>query len=310
MFNSDRKKAFDKLRILTKDLCLDLTGINKRVCYYIEDVLRLIKKEIGLHKIRSIFLFGSQIPQNSEESNISDCDLLIIFDNDVSKKSIQHLEKFFISLEIKHNFRDEDSSFMKKLLGDIQYHTGIFKSHFFSTEKSWKRGKFHKIFNVNYLFSKLLAPKRLVLGSVIKNSNLLYGEDLRGKIEDKIKITSFDITKSLIMNSLLSFFSFIIAPFESLSSIKYQLEAVKWSLRASDYYLFESTDTLVRVINRIKILKKTNYKQNDQEFYKKFIFLRNHPRSAYIFMFKSFLKIFKIHLTAIHYKKELRDFRT
>lgn len=307
--NSDRKKAFEKLRILTKDLCLDLNGINKRVCYYIEDVLKLVKKELGLQKIRSIFLFGSQIPQNSEESNISDCDLLIIFDNDVSKKSIQELEKFFISLEIKHNFRDKDSSFMKKLLGDIQYHTGIFKSHFLSTEKSWKKRKFHKIFNVNYLFSQLLAPKRLVLGSVIKNSNLLYGEDLRDQIEDKIKINSFDLTKSLIMNSLLSFFSFVIAPFEGICSIKYQLEAVKWSLRASDYYLFESTDTLVRVINRIRILRKSNYKEKDQEFYKRFLYLRNHPCSAYRFMFRSFLKIFKIHIVAIHYKKEFRDLR-
>jgi predicted nucleotidyltransferase len=297
------KESVDKFIERRTEISIDLEDISKRVCNYIKDILILIEKEIGTSNILSIFLFGSQIPQNNEQCKISDCDLLIVFKNNISKKAIQNLEKFFISLEIKHGFREPGSSFLIKLLGDLQYHTGLFKSHFLTIEKYWKRRSFYRIFNVNYLFSKMFAPKRLVMGSVLKNSTLLYGQDIRGDIENKINVTTFDLAKSLIMNLLISFFSFLMTPFESLNSIKYQLEAVKWSLRASDYYLFESTDSLHRVIKRRKILKNAHFRKKDERYYNEFMYLRDHPNKAHLFMFKSFIKILIIHITAIHYKK-------
>jgi predicted nucleotidyltransferase len=299
----EEKESVDNFIKKRTDISIDLEGINRRVSNYIKDILILIEKEIGTTNILSIFLFGSQIPQNNEQSKISDCDLLIVFKNNISKKAIQNLEKYFISLEIKHEFREPRSSFLINLLGDIQYHTGIFKSHFLTIEKYWKKRSFYRIFNVNYLFSKLFAPKRLVMGSVLKNSILLYGQDIRGEIENKIQVTTFDLAKSLIMNTLISFFSYLMTPFESLNSIKYQLEAVKWSLRASDYYLFESTDSLHRVIKRRKILKNAHFRKKDEKYYNKFIYLRDHPNKAYLFMFQSFIKIFDIHITTIQYKK-------
>ena len=82
-----------------------LDGINNQSRNYIKDIIILINKEIGVNKIQSILLFGSQRDKNNEDISIlSDCDLLIIFKDRVSNHHIKEIEKYFITLEIKHKF--------------------------------------------------------------------------------------------------------------------------------------------------------------------------------------------------------------
>ncbi|MHA1477381.1 MAG: hypothetical protein ACTSPU_04200, partial [Promethearchaeota archaeon] len=79
----------------------NLKGLNEQSRNYIKDIVSLINKEIGINKIVSILLFGSQ--QVEEENTIvSDCDLLFIFKNRVSSRHIKEIERYFIALEIKH----------------------------------------------------------------------------------------------------------------------------------------------------------------------------------------------------------------
>ena len=55
----------------------NLKGLNEQSRNYIKDIVVLINKEIGINKIVSLLLFGSQ-QVDKENTVISDCDLLFI----------------------------------------------------------------------------------------------------------------------------------------------------------------------------------------------------------------------------------------
>ena len=98
----------------------NLKGVNEQSRNYIRDVVILINKEIGINKIQSIILFGSQLSGGQENTVISDCDLLFIFKNRVSERHIREIEKYFIALEIKHNFKEPNTNLIHDILGVLQ----------------------------------------------------------------------------------------------------------------------------------------------------------------------------------------------
>ncbi|MFX0104624.1 MAG: hypothetical protein ACFE75_03925, partial [Candidatus Hodarchaeota archaeon] len=135
---------FESNRRIKDRISSKLNDINKQSRDYIKDIITLINKEVGINKILSVLLFGSQRSKSKKEtSTISDCDLLIIFKNRVSNHHIKEIEKYFIALEIKHNFREFDTHFSKKVLGVINQTTGIFVSHFLTKKKYWEQSIFH-----------------------------------------------------------------------------------------------------------------------------------------------------------------------
>ncbi|MFX0057612.1 MAG: hypothetical protein ACFE85_00455 [Candidatus Hodarchaeota archaeon] len=283
----------------------NLEGINEQSRNYIKDIVILVNKEIGVNKILSILLFGSQ-RSNQESTIISDCDLLFIFKNRVSSRHIKEIEKYFIALEIKHNFRESNSNLVYNILSVIQQSTGMFVSHFLTKEKFWEQAVFHKIFQVNKVFSTIFAPRNIVLGNVIENSTVLYGEDLRDKIKPKIRISMLEMFRSTVMNIFISFFALFLAPFKKLKSIKYQLEALKWTLRSSNYYCFRDSELLSKIIERFVSLEKEKNQAKAQQFFSKFIKLRKEPSNDLTFMFRNPIRIMKIHVKAIIYKKMVK----
>ncbi len=285
-----------------EELTSKLNHVNQRSRNYINDVITLIKNEMGVDKIASIILFGSQTSKKHENTVVSDCDLLIIFDNSVSNRNIRNVEKYFMSLEIKHKFREYNNTFAKKVLGVVQQTTGMFISHFMTQKKYWQKAEFHKIFRVNKVFTYLFAPSKIVLSSVIDNSIILYGEDSREEVKNKIKIPFRDMLKSIIMNLMISIFSIVISPFSSLNSIKYELEAVKWALRASDYYSYENSESLKVIINRFKALERSLFKKRAERFYTKFLELRKTPKRDLSFILRVPFRILKIHVKGLLFK--------
>jgi len=284
-----------------------INGINERSKNYIKDVIILINREIGVNKILSILLFGSQQSQNQVENTvISDCDLLFIFKNRVSSRHIREIEKYFIALEIKHKFKDMDKNIIRNLIGVIQHATGMFISHFLTKEKFWKKGLFHKIFQVNKVFSALFAPRNIVLSNVILNSTILYGVDARKIIKKKIKVSIFEMFKSTVMNLFISFFALYLSPFKKLKSIKFQLEAIKWSLRSSNYYCFRDTRNLYDIVERFVSLEKDSNKNKTKLFYNTFLKLRRKPRNDLKFILRCPIRILKIHIKAITYSKMIK----
>ncbi|MFX1454451.1 MAG: hypothetical protein ACFFDB_03665 [Promethearchaeota archaeon] len=286
----------------TKKIEENLKDINEQSRNYIKDVLILINKEIGINKILSILLFGSQ-RAHSKATAVSDCDLLIIFKNRVSNHHIREMEKYFIALEIKHKFRDFNKKLPKKVLGVIQQTTGIFVSHFLTKRKYWEERHFHKIFRVNKVFSAVFAPRNIVLGNVICNSTNLYGKDLRNKLKSKIQISFIEILKSTIMNLMISFFSIIISLFRKLEPTKYQLEAVKWALKASNFYCYRDAEDLEIIINRFIAFEKPRSQIRARKFFARFMNYRNAPIGDMNFMLRCPMRIIKIHLQAITYQK-------
>ncbi|NVM35039.1 MAG: hypothetical protein HWN81_05555 [Candidatus Lokiarchaeota archaeon] len=281
-----------------------INGINNQSRNYIKDIITLVNKEIGVNKILSILLFGSQRANNNEDISIlSDCDLLIIFKDRVSNHHIREIEKYFISLEIKHNFREFSNHLSKRILGVINQTTGIFVSHFLTKKKYWSDIVFHKIFRVNKVFSSVFAPRKIVLGNIITNSSVLYGADLRDEIRPKIQITMQEMFRSTVMNIMISLFSIAISFLKNLNPIKYQLEAIKWSLKASNFYCFRDSENLDNLTKRFISFERKRLQSKAFRFFSEFIQLRNSPRNNMGFMIRCPIRIIKIHTKAISYKK-------
>ena len=93
--NSDKtSETDDKIKYHISN---NLKGLNEQSRNYIKDIVVLINKEIGINKIVSLLLFGSQQVDN-ENTAVSDCDLLFIFKNRVSGRHLKEIERYFIAL--------------------------------------------------------------------------------------------------------------------------------------------------------------------------------------------------------------------
>ena len=284
-----------------------LKMVNEKTRNYIKDVVILVNREIGINKILSILLFGSQQTQNKRENtSVSDCDLLFIFKDRVSSHHIREIEKYFIALEIKHDFEEPNKNVIRNIISSIQHATGMFISHFLTKEKYWNNAIFHKIFQVNKVFSALFAPRHIVLSNVILNSTVLYGTDLRKIIRKNIKVSVFEMFKSMVMNIFISFFSLLLSPIKKLNSIKFQLEAIKWSLRSSNYYCFRDTENLEDIIRRFISFEKYPLQQKTNLFYNTFLRLRQEPYINLRFILRCPIRILKIHIKAIKYRKIIK----
>ncbi|MFX0042429.1 MAG: hypothetical protein ACFE8L_05925 [Candidatus Hodarchaeota archaeon] len=305
VFSEDR--SIIEINNKIKDRISDnLKEVNLQSRNYIKDIINLVNKEIGINKILSIVLFGSQRSKVKDNTKISDCDLLLIFKDRVSNRHIKEIERYFLFLEIKHNFREYDSKLINKILGVIQQTTGMFMSHFLTKRRYWDQVIFHKIFRVNKVFSSIFAPRNIVLGNVLLNSTILYGEDLRNKIKPKIHITFLEMIRSTIMNLMISIFSMGLSIFKSLDPTKYQLEAIKWSLRASNFYCFRDSTSLKKITERFISFEKPRHQKRAKKFFSEFLLLRRSPHKALKFMIKCPIRIVNIHTKAILFKKSVK----
>ncbi|MHA2392751.1 MAG: hypothetical protein ACXAEX_12465 [Promethearchaeota archaeon] len=287
----------------TKKVEENLKDVNQQSRNYIKDIIILVNREVGINKVLSMILFGSQRAKRSEATILSDCDLLLIFKDRVSNHHIKEIEKYFIALEIKHNFREYSPKLIKKILGVISQTTGIFVSHFLTKKKYWENANFHKIFRVNKVFSTVFAPRNIVLGNVLTNSTTLYGTDLRDSLRPKVQISFIEMVKSTVMNLMISFFSIGISMFQKLDPIKYQLESIKWALKASNFYCFRDSAILEKITERFISFEHPRNQKRARKFYSDFLNLRKRSYNNTNFMIRCPIRIIKIHIKAILYRK-------
>lgn len=282
----------------------NIGDIDKRAKNYINDILVFVEKEVGLKNVLSIILFGSQRKARKQENSvISDCDLLIIFKDNIPLRWIKKIENYFMALEVKHEFREYQSHFFSKILWVVQQTTGMFISHFLTKRNFFLEAEFHRIFQVNKILSKLFAPANIVLSSALDNSSILYGEDQRDSVKSRVTVRPYDMFKSIFMNTIISLSSIVLIPFKNLDSMRFMLEAVKWSLRASNYYTFEDSKMLPKIINRfITFEKSKGYRRRATVYYNRFMKLRKHPHRDIGFMLRCPFRILKIHMKGLLYK--------
>ena len=109
--------------------------------------------------------------------------------------------------------------------------------------------------------------------------------------------------RSTVMNLFISFFALLIGPIKDLNSIKYQLEAIKWSLKASNYYCYEDSELLDKIVKRFISFEKPKKKLDRKMFYLRFLELRRNPSNDLKFMIYTPIRILKIHMKAILFRK-------
>ena len=285
------------------EINLDTTfrELTPKIRRYIQDVIRVLNHHIGVNALTSLILFGSQVRNSNTE--VSDCDLLIIMKDDTPEILITILKKHLLTLEMKYQFLENtNKNLLNSILFAIQRTTGMFVSHFITKQKNFTQARFYKIFSVNRVFSKFLAPIKLVLLNVIDNSTVIYGQDLRGEVQAQLADSSFtiDIIKSLLMNLTISVLSLVLIPFKKLDPIKYVLEAIKWSAKSIHYYLFRNSEHIEKVLKKLMYIYPLSRKRTKiRQFFNRFLHLRQSPTLDIGFMIHTPLRIISMHINAI-----------
>lgn len=193
----------------------------------IETIINFLSKKVGANKISSVIIFGSFL--DGSASPISDIDVLVVLRSS-DRRIIRKAAAVLRSLEK----RKPPSSLIEMVLEGVKAKTGMFKSFFVCSEDDLRSGDFPAIFSLSRVMCLLLAPSKLVLGSVIDGAKVVYGDI---QLPPPPKFGLAQILKSLIMNLILSMAAIIIAPFVK-EAAKYSMEAGKWSVMASYYYTF------------------------------------------------------------------------
>jgi predicted nucleotidyltransferase len=268
---------------------------------YLFDINRLIEKFIKFDNVYSILLFGSYA--RGEYNANSDCDLLIILKDEFFENKpdsfLSKLEQIFLSLEFKHQLKFKRSNLISSILNVVEKTTGMFVSHFLTRQSAWEKQTFHKIFNVNQLMSILLAPGDIVLKNMSNSYIVLYGENPKTRFKSRIGFRQE--FKSLLMNEFISVCSLAIYPLGK-TSIKYSMEAFKWSIRNSYLYMFDKPAELKKIM---KFFKETGI---SQKVFDKFMRLRSQFYPDISFALKCPWLALKIHTTAFKYRKLYHKF--
>ena len=270
-----------------------------RILNYIIEAETLSTRILGSDSLKGIILFGSHARNGREKaSKVSDVDLIIKISDNIPNDKLKRLDGCLDALEIKYGLRVKPDTLFQKFLRVVEKTTGMFVSHFLIKEKDWENCDFPKIFRVNRFFSRMLAPERIVLKSMSQDCVSLAGEGLCS--QDAIKITSFDVLKSLAMNLILCLAGNFLSMFVK-GSEKYILEAVKWSLRSCYFYLNErnrSIQTIASYFSRLNV---------DADFLSQFLEYRERLHRMNIgFRFKSLKMIVELHAFGLRLRPKSR----
>ena len=216
---------------------LNFGNLDVRATDYIRDIVKIAEKRFGSTAIDGVIVFGSVV--HKQTSKISDVDLLLIVEDRISTREIKKLAGIFHSVEIKHNFSHPTHNIFEMILHMVEMTTGMFRSFFVARHSDWMKGNFASIFGTNPIVTKLLAPDKIVLNSVISGARLLYGSP--ELLKTHFGIEPGQMIKSLMMDSAIAIGTLAILPLDR-NNMKYSLEALKWAFRATFVYLFGKTD--------------------------------------------------------------------
>ncbi|MGQ9723210.1 MAG: nucleotidyltransferase domain-containing protein [Candidatus Jordarchaeum sp.] len=260
---------------------------------YLDDVFSLLFSQLGTEKVVALYIFGSMV--DGEGCDISDLDLLVVLDDGVTSGQIKRINGLLESLAIKYELVSRDSSFIGGVLRVIEKDTGMFISHFVSRKRDVEGGSFSQVFSTNRLMSKLLSPSSIVFGSVLSRAKKIYGEDVLSKTVLS-KPTVLTLIKSLAMNLCLSLFSLVLYPLTSKATM-YEMEAAKWSVLASYYFLKKKNPGLIPAIKFLTNLKLP------ETFFKRLLQLRSNYQKDIFFGLVTPFYVLKTHFKALNYRK-------
>ncbi len=267
-----------------------LENLAPRARNYIgESIGVILKNKIDL---LSLIIFGSAV-RGEYQPDLSDVDIIFVINDNTSKKDKTRIKRELTKLEYKHTFRKKISSIVDTVYKRAEDMTGMYVSHFVCYRKEFLAAKFSKVFNINLLLCKLLAPTDVVWASVVKSATTLWGENLLDKAS-LAEVSKSQIKKSKVMNLVLctaSLATYILHP----DSTKYAMEAVKWSLQTCYFsYTLEPATTA----KAVQFFLQKNY---DNPLLDELLNLRKNYKRSSRFILKSFKVVSGLH------KKTLRE---
>ncbi|MHA1214635.1 MAG: nucleotidyltransferase family protein [Candidatus Hodarchaeales archaeon] len=193
---------------------------------YLENVISYLKRNHP-SRVLSVVLFGSFAGRKDEKKSVSDVDLLIIIDNKCSIDEKDEIIRGLYSLEKRHFGYTISSS--NSFIKGLQKATGMFVNNFVCYYDQIVNRDFCGVFGVNRAVSKLLAPSTSVWISLLRQHKILYGKDIFKDWNYPLRMNINDLFKSFLMNTLLALGAIFIC-FVYESSVKFSMEAMKWSL--------------------------------------------------------------------------------
>lgn len=262
---------------------------------YIEEVVFLCEKKLGQNSIDAVVLFGSLSYGTTTAS--SDVDLLIIVSNRISVRKIRKIQPLLHGIEIKYGLSHHPYNMRDRVLDIVEKKTGMFCSHFICRREDWDHNRFANILSLNETFVWLLAPDKIVLDSLKHGATVIYGSVPLNFSQESYSI--FQILKSLFMTLLLAYGAIVILPFNRKFS-KYLLEAYKWSLRASYFYLFHRTNSLTNIVSFFECMGLSNY------YLKWFNYYRVKSGYHIRFFLELPFQIMKLHLLSVSLKRIIK----
>lgn len=198
-------------------------------------------------QIVSVVLFGSQARQEATKS--SDVDLIVIVEDNFPEKDLRKLLGHILWLETRFGYRKPSrGGLVTRIIASVETGTGMFAS-FVCRKNEFLHGNFARIFHTNRLLA-WIAPKNVVLESIRVQGISIYGEDLKSKLPP-LRMTTGQLMKSLLINLLLGTGTLFLAPFSRDTEgeiTRLSMEATKWSLVTSYFWLFHSTVTIREMV--------------------------------------------------------------
>jgi predicted nucleotidyltransferase len=258
---------------------------------YINSVKTLVERFKS--EIVSIILFGSLVNEQSKQSSSTDVDILVIVSDSCSKIEFNKIKHFLFQLEnlFFSRYRKNESTFFS--IG-LQSATGMFMNIFICRFSDFKKRKFHRVFNVNPIVATLLAPQNSVWISLLKRHQIIYGRSVFKDWVTSPRISSSDLIKSFIMNSLLSLGALVFFPIHK-QVIKFSMEAMKWSL-----FTWSNFNNLpVMPLNQVIVLFIRDSSLIERRAIHDFVLYREKRNVRKYLPILSLLFVFKLHLSIL-----------
>lgn len=191
-----------------------------------QEYLEALASRLDDDVVVSIVLFGSVV--SGETTSISDVDLIVILDSNVSEDDVRAVEQRCADLAATYLDAGTDTPTLFEHY--LERATGMFRSGFVTTEAAVRRGEFPNIFRTSPIAS-VVAPWRTVLYTTLEEGVTIYGPPVDTRWEQvgtPMERPYRELARSLVMTVALALAQ-VGYQFVSRRAIGYSLEAAKWT---------------------------------------------------------------------------------
>jgi len=234
--------------------------------------------------VRAIVLFRG-LAMGQETSWASDIDLLVVLDDACGDVAEARLMTSGLGPSVR------PGGLLGHLFSSLERATGMFSGPFVCRESDLRAGRFERIFGTSRLMTKLLAPRGLVLGSALTTFKVIYGKARRPSAPRR---SSLDVLKSLAMCLLLSVGGTLLCAV-AREALKYVLEALKWAIYATHYYLTGEARPLKELASILASRGPFPWRALAKELLR----LRKEPRSHGLILLMAPLGVLTLHIEAL-----------